>query len=155
MDYRFDIIHIPGATNVLPDHLSRIYADHRWGEGRGAHLFVRADAQLAEPSISPPNLIGAGGGKGPGKNGASVGKNLGHTVRFVDMEGGTGDSVHSPMPDVSLASIHTPPITLFAITAPTVTSHQRSIIEQLHEKGHFGVMATYERLRAEGHNWPV
>ncbi len=58
------------------------------------------------------------------------------------------------MPDVSFASIHTPPITLFALAAPTVTSHQRSIIEQLHEKGHFGVMATYERLRAEGHNWP-
>ena len=193
MDYRFDIIHIPGVTNVLPDHLSRIYADHRWGEGRGAHLFVRADAQLAEPSISPPNLHGAGGGKGPGKDGVSgtgsggigssgngsggigssgkgsggigsrgkgsggivpSGKDPDHTVRSVDKEGGTGDSVHSPMPDVSFASIHTPPITLFALAAPTVTSHQRSIIEQLHEKGHFGVMATYERLRAEGHNWP-
>ncbi len=71
MDYRFDIIHIPGATNVLPDHLSRIYADHRWGEGRGAHLFVRAATQPVESSISPPNLHGAGGGKGPGKNGGS------------------------------------------------------------------------------------
>ena len=115
--------------------------------GRGAHLFVRADAQLAEPSISPPNLHGAGGGKGPGTNGVSEtgsggsgssgngsggigssgkgsggigsggkgsggivpsGKDLDHTVRSVDMEGGTGDSVHSPMPDASFASIHTP-----------------------------------------------
>ena len=38
LDYRFDIIHIPGSSNIAPDHLSRIYAGHVWGSGRDSHL---------------------------------------------------------------------------------------------------------------------
>ncbi len=38
LDYRFDIVHIPGTTNIAPDHLSRIYAGHVWGSGRDSHL---------------------------------------------------------------------------------------------------------------------
>jgi hypothetical protein len=30
-EYTFDIIHVPGATNICPDSLSRLYADTVWG----------------------------------------------------------------------------------------------------------------------------
>ena len=30
-DYEFDIYHIPGDTNIVPDTLSRMYEGHRWG----------------------------------------------------------------------------------------------------------------------------
>jgi hypothetical protein len=58
LDYRFDVIHIPGVTNIAPDHLSRIYADHKWGEGRGAHFFKETEAQAPESDVpSIPNTL--------------------------------------------------------------------------------------------------
>jgi hypothetical protein len=46
------------------------------------------------------------------------------------------------------------PVEFFTLAAPSVTTQQRDLILLAHEKGHFGVMATYERMRSEGHNWP-
>ena len=147
LDYRFDVIHIPGITNVAPDHLSRIYAEHKWGEGRGAHLFVSAEASRADASHGA-------GGIGSGGLGSS-GTPTRPSVRFSDMGGATGDSVSPHMPaDAAFARIAVPPVAFFALAAPTVTPQQRDLIMLAHEKGHFGVIATFERLRAEQHNWP-
>ena len=129
LDYRFDVIHIPGVTNVAPDHLSRIYEEHKWGEGRGAHLFSTAEAPIRSLSV---NSMTIGGGQA----------DVVHTATCPEL---IGDP---------FTCITDPPLMLFAIAAPIVTPARRDLIMLTHEKGHFGVAATYERLRSEGHNWP-
>ena len=44
-DYSFDIFHIPGNVNVLPDTLSRLYAGQRWG------IQVHADTPQRMPFL--------------------------------------------------------------------------------------------------------
>jgi hypothetical protein len=147
LDYRFDVMHIPGVTNIAPDHLSRIYADHKWGEGRGAHFLQETVAHATDaPNPTHTNTVRAGSARRV-------------TFKETDSEARANEDV----PVVRAGSTRritlttdtpSPPVSLFALSAPSVTPQQRDHILLAHEKGHFGVLATYERLRTEGHHWP-
>ncbi len=62
LDYRFDIIHIPGSSNIAPDQLSRIYAGHVWGSGRDSHLLSATSTSL--PATTSHNTASQTGVEG-------------------------------------------------------------------------------------------
>ena len=205
LDYRFDIVHIPGNTNIAPDHLSRIYAGHVWGSGRDSHL----SANTSFPATASHTNASQTGVEGVDQTIVSHSRStclqprsattlhriqtvvalpLAHpsclravrskshrpkkVVRFspaapsIRLIPSWRDAVDAPSTRV-IPSRREPrqpsppsrdtlyrPVEFFTLAAPSVTTPQRDLILLAHEKGHFGVMATYERMRSEGHNWP-
>lgn len=191
LDYRFDIIHVPGSLNVAPDMLSRIYAGHVWGSGRESHFStattshttaLQTGVQGGSPcsaqtavSHSRPSCLQSRSVTALHRIGSQtdVSLSLSHpsclpavraeprppttVVRFspeapsVRVIPNGREPLQPPHPSHNTVS---PPLEFFSLAAPSVTSQQRDLILLAHEQGHFGVMATYERMRTEGHNWP-
>jgi hypothetical protein len=117
-------MHIPGVTNIAPDHLSRIYADHKWGEGRGAHFLQETAAHATDaPNPTHTNTVRAGSARRV-------------TFKETDSEARANEDV----PVVRAGSTRritlttdtpSPPVSLFALSAPSVTPQQRDHIGHL------------------------
>jgi len=126
-EFDFDIIHIPGHLNILPDTLSRMY-EREWGLTTNAPSIARppvaADVFILTQH-SPDAATDA--------NSYDVGCEIGGNIFHIDAE---------PL------ATHTP-----AMRAPVTDAEKRQLVEHAHNAGHFGSRAVHAALRRDGYSW--
>ena len=197
-DYSFDIYHIPGDTNILPDTLSRLYNGHKWGiRVHTSNKLPTKEQPLPVRSLILTNpdqpIIGSVltyatahdtsvlqdlpsiGDTNPTFQNplfkpfiATLTMNASSSTS-TDSITAVETSTNTTLQNTSSSGLNPLPNTLaetsvlstdhatkevVTTTVPQPTAHQLFIISTIHDSlGHFGVSATYNRLRRL-HSWP-
>jgi hypothetical protein len=176
-DLSFDIKHIPGDTNIVPDILSRLYEDQKWGintQGPPAipcpdlpthaashkHAsFLPTHVNILEPiatSDSDDNIgkLPQSSLQRPPLNPDAQPFNPTTTTGILGIISTTATAATtniphaSPHPTIATTTTETPKV------IPDATAEQLSHIDRVHSIGHFGIQSVYTRLKSEGKNWP-
>lgn len=162
LEFDFDVTHIAGIQNVLPDHLSRIFSS---GEERVATSTLE-NLQCNEVSIN--------------RSQTSVASESHEEVSSAHISGSQTNVASEPQPafpsvtssssQTIVASHPLPPTghdsaslgTVLVLqddmqlraTASTAVERRKELLEQHHAFGHFGSKALVRSLKRAGHNWP-
>lgn len=124
--YTFDIHHLPGIANILPDALSRLYT------GSTDHIqdIDHLDTDHESKTDTTEAILNLSANNQP--NSLIPETPLTHAEPNLDTE--ESDTLNRPV----------------LRNAP---SHEE-IINRIHLLGHFGIAATTEQLKREGYDWP-
>lgn len=181
-DFAFNIVHIPGTQNVLPDTLSRMYVD-KWGlPPLPSHIPLYSTPHpTPSTDVRPTQVLSLSVSNPVVSTSESLFHSQLHKVHTpyhpkhasINMltsgmhpTGNVPDntpSVSSSEPTLSpqhdsLDSPSEEDLTTHALSPDSSsppTDAQLQLLHLYHNKGgHWGISATYHRLRRQGHNWP-
>ena len=146
--YTFEVTHIPGIKNVLPDLLSRLYE-----EGNGPSVCTSEPTTIENPTVlilNPTRVFDKPSDEPIDE--ASIllppsqeDEHAQETPKPETLESGTATT--------SLDLSQRDPLLRAGSPLPP-SSEQKSLIENAHLLGHFGTQATYKRLQHDGKVWP-
>jgi transposase InsO family protein len=178
LEYSFEIIHIPGTKNVMPDFLSRLYsAGKHWGvstEAGSATLVVTRSKSKKKPrnsssrtaQLSAPSSLGGCEREYEGKEQSGIPQSDNFEVLKDDNK--TSCDTKSKLSHViNEASISiedsTRPylnrlsekLAVMGKMMPESREKQIELINLAHERGHFGRTAIISQIMASGWWWPT
>jgi transposase InsO family protein len=132
LEYEFDVTHVPGYRNLLPDHLSRIYArTSAWGVD---NLLAKPTAKKAPKktedveAVPPCTEENELPGPPPILSVLTVSDNKDDTTSKTELMRSLGKSIPAE-------------------------SERRAIVERVHAEGHYGVRTVVEKIYNHYNYW--